>query len=102
MVVMYLCNLNIERAKNFGGNFHVNELLKRISLQCWPHIVKIHENSPQNSLRAQCSICINTYLGLVGETGVHAHSKTNTLSSCPFLSISIFPATPARITGTPR
>ena len=31
-VVMYLCILNIERAKNFGGNFHVNELLKLISL----------------------------------------------------------------------
>ncbi len=31
-VVMYLCILNIERAKNFGGNFHVNELHKLISL----------------------------------------------------------------------
>ncbi len=29
---MYLCILNIERAKNFGGNFHVNELHKLISL----------------------------------------------------------------------
>ena len=31
-VVMYLCILNIERAKNFGGNFHVNESHKLISL----------------------------------------------------------------------
>ena len=31
-VVMYLCIMNIERAKNFGGNFRVNELLKLISL----------------------------------------------------------------------
>ncbi len=31
-MVMYLCILNIERAKNFGGNFHVNELHKLISL----------------------------------------------------------------------
>ncbi len=29
---MYLCILNIERAKNFGGEFHVNELHKLISL----------------------------------------------------------------------
>ncbi len=29
---MYLCISNIERAKNFGGNFHVNELHKLISL----------------------------------------------------------------------
>ncbi len=29
---MYLCILNIERAKNFWGNFHVNELHKLISL----------------------------------------------------------------------
>ncbi len=36
MVVMYLCILNIERAKNFEGNFQVNELHKHISLQCWP------------------------------------------------------------------
>ncbi len=32
LVVMYLCILNIERTKNFGGNFHVNELHKVISL----------------------------------------------------------------------
>ena len=31
-LVMYLCILNIERAKNFGGNFHVNEMHKRILL----------------------------------------------------------------------
>ncbi len=31
-MVMNLCVLNIERAKNFGGNFHVNELHKPISL----------------------------------------------------------------------
>ena len=30
-VVMYLCILNIERAKNFGGNFHVKEMHKLIS-----------------------------------------------------------------------
>ncbi len=29
---MYLCISNIKRAKNFGGNFHVNELHKLISL----------------------------------------------------------------------
>ncbi len=42
LVAMYLCILNIERAKNFGGNFHVNEPHKLTSLQCWPHIVKIY------------------------------------------------------------
>ena len=31
-VVMCLRILNIERAKNFGGNFHVNELHRLISL----------------------------------------------------------------------
>ena len=31
-VVMYLCISNIKRAKNLGGNFHVNELHKLISL----------------------------------------------------------------------
>ena len=30
--IMYLCIFNIERAKNFGGNFHVNEPHKLISL----------------------------------------------------------------------
>ena len=29
-VIMYLCILNIERAKNFGGNFHVNELVHKL------------------------------------------------------------------------
>ncbi len=32
LVVIYLCILNIERAKNLGGNFHVNEPHKLISL----------------------------------------------------------------------
>ena len=84
---MYLCILNIECAKNFGGNFHVNELHKLISLlvltqdvifrlrklltsvdlyymgkNCaeMVYTVNLHENSPPSSLRAQCSRCINT------------------------------------------
>ncbi len=36
LVVMYLCILNIERAKNVGGNFHVNELHKLLSLLVLP------------------------------------------------------------------
>ncbi len=35
--VMYLCILSIERAKNFGGNFHVNELHKLFSLLVLTH-----------------------------------------------------------------
>ncbi len=87
LVVMYLCILNIEHAKKFGGNFHVNEPHKLISLLVLTqdiifrlkitfqrrsllygasiatkkvYAVHLHENSPKSSLHAQCSRCINT------------------------------------------
>ena len=34
-VVMYLRILNIKRAKNVGGNFHVNELRHKLKSLCW-------------------------------------------------------------------